>query len=357
VTSRAFERAELESARAPLERATTLPVRAYTDPAIFAREQERVFAREWIALARQEQLAAPGDYVARTLAGEPILIVRGRDGRVRALSRVCRHRSALLAEGSGHVDTFECPYHRWVYGLDGRLLGTPLMQGTSDFDRSQICLPEYRVETWGGFVFVNLDPDAPPLAPRLETLRGSLESASLEGLCVARTLEFDSPWNWKVLVDNFMESYHHLGPHRATLLPIYPAADTHATDSDGPWALLVNPTEQAGLGTLLVANIFPCSLFAVLGDHGFWYELAVESAVRFTLRIHVLVPQPWLDDPAKAAEIEAIGAGLELVHREDIGICDSVWHGLQSRAAAPGRYSRLEKALWQFSQWWLARVA
>jgi phenylpropionate dioxygenase-like ring-hydroxylating dioxygenase large terminal subunit len=357
MTKQSLEPAELEATRAKLEQASSLPTRAYTDAAVFALERERIFAREWLAVARLEQVEAAGDYLAKTIAGEPIVVVRGQDGRVRALSRVCRHRSALLVEGAGHADTLECPYHRWIYALDGKLLATPLMQGARGFERSAFCLPEYRVETWGGFVYVNLDPDAEPLAPRLAPLAHELAALALEELRVARTLEFDSPWNWKVLVDNFMESYHHLCPHRETLLPIYPAADTYAVDSDGPWALLVNPSKQPDFATLLVANVFPCQLFALLRDHGFWYELEIESADRFALRIHALVPQAWLDDPAKAGEIDALCAGLELVHRQDIAICESVWRGLKARSAAPGRYSPLEKALWQFNQWWLARVA
>lgn len=357
MSSHGFGAAELEAARAPLERASTLPTRAYTDPAFFARERERIFAREWIAVARLEQVAAAGDFVAKSVAGEPIVIVRGQDGRVRALSRVCRHRSALLVEGAGRADTLECPYHRWAYGLDGKLLAAPLMPGARDFERSEIRLPEYRVEIWGGFIYVNLDREAAPLGPCIAPLARELAGLSLEDLRIARTLEFDSPWNWKVLVDNFMESYHHLGPHRATLLPLFPAADTYAVESDGPWALLVNPPQQGDVGTLLVANIFPCHLFALFPDHGFWYELELESAFRFALRIHALVPQSWLEDPAKAPEIDAIVGGLEHVHREDIAICDSVWRGLRSQAAAPGRYSPLERALWQFNQWWLARVA
>lgn len=334
----------------------TLPVRSYTDPAIFALERERIFAREWLALARLEQVARPGDYVSKSIAGEPVVIARGHDGLLRALSRICRHRSALLVDGSGRADTFECRYHRWVYGLDGKLRSAPLMQGASEFEPSAICLPEYRVETWAGFVFVNLDSNAAPLAPSLTSLARALVDLPLEDLRVARTISFDSPWNWKVLADNFMESYHHLGPHEGTLLPIYPAAGTFAVDADGPWALLVNPSKHPEFGTLYVANVFPCQLFALLTDHGFWYELEVEAADRFVLRIHTLVPQGWLDDPAKASEIDALCAGADLVHREDIGVCESVWRGLQSHAAAPALHSTLEKALGQFNQWWSARI-
>ena len=121
-------------ARAPLAQAWTLPVAAYTSPDIYAREEARIFRRSWWPLARLDQVGQPGDYLSLDLAGQPVMVVHGHDGRVRVLSRVCRHRAALVAEGSGNRKLFTCPYHSWSYDTGGELVRAPLREGAEGFD-------------------------------------------------------------------------------------------------------------------------------------------------------------------------------------------------------------------------------
>ena len=155
--------------------ATTLAPRSYTDPAHYDREVERIFRREWIAVAREDQVPRPGHYVAFDLLGEPLVAVRGGDGEVRVLSRVCRHRWMPIVErGVGRRSAFQCPYHLWTYALDGHLVGAPEMDRTPGFDRTACRLPALRVELWQGWVFANFDPDAAPLAPRLAGLERAI---------------------------------------------------------------------------------------------------------------------------------------------------------------------------------------
>src|SRR5512134_3261419 len=139
---------DLAAALGPLATASTLPPRCYVDPAVYAREVERIFRREWICVGREDEIAAPGDHFAFTLFGDPLVAVRGDDGAIRVLSRVCRHRWMPVVEGRGNRRSFQCPYHLWTYALDGRLLGAPEMQRAEGFERASCRLPALRVETW-----------------------------------------------------------------------------------------------------------------------------------------------------------------------------------------------------------------
>lgn len=182
--------------RAPLARSSTLPPAAYIDARVFDVEVDTIFARDWVCVARQEQLSAAGDYVCVDLPGQPIVVARGRDGGLRAFSRICLHRAMPVAEGAGNASRFVCPYHHWTYELDGSLRSAPMMAGAEGFEPSRCRLPALRLEVWQGFVFVNRDPDAAALGPRLAGLEALIRPYGFSELVVAATTEFDSPWNW-----------------------------------------------------------------------------------------------------------------------------------------------------------------
>lgn len=364
--------ARLEGARRPLGRAETLPPEAYTSPEVYAQEEARIFRREWLCAGRLDQVPEPGDYVALDLLGHKLVMVRGEDRRVRVLSRVCRHRAAELVQGRGRARSFPCPYHRWTYGLDGSLLGAPLMDEV-DLDRAACRLPALRTEVWAGWLFVCLDPEAPPLAPRLAGLEALVADYRLEDMVADEPLVYDSPFNWKVLVENFMEAYHHVGTHRDTLEPLFPARAASVPDNGGePWSLLRMPPAASGApeeglppieglpearrGELLAVCVPPCHLFALTDASLAWYQLLPDAAARFALRIHTCVPRRVHEDPALEGPRRALRELTALVHGQDIGACEAVWSGLHSRDAAPGRLHRLEAAIWQQNQWWIARM-
>ena len=131
-------------------------------------ELDAVFAHEWLCVGRSERIPNRGDWFTTTLGNEPIIVARDKTGTVNALSAVCRHRAMQVCDGTGNSTTLKCPYHHWTYALDGRLLGAPAMERTAAFEKSDWGLPRLQVEEWQGFVFVNLDRAAPPLAPTLE---------------------------------------------------------------------------------------------------------------------------------------------------------------------------------------------
>ena len=221
----------LAGARRPLEHASTLPAEAFTSAAVHALEHERIFAREWLCAGRADQIPSAGDYFTLDLLGDKLVVVRGRDDRIRVLSRICRHRGAELVRGAGNARSFRCPYHAWTYRLDGTLAGAPYMEDAAGFERADCRLPELRSELWEGFVFVNFDLDALPLAPRLAPLSKLLAHYRMHEMVAVETATFDSPFNWKVLVDNFMEAYHHIAIHRDTFEPIFPAARSWSPDN------------------------------------------------------------------------------------------------------------------------------
>src|SRR5437763_7539719 len=150
-----------------LERASTIPARYYTDAAVAGDERRSIFARTWQLAGRAEQVAEPGQFFTTIVADEPLLIVRGNDGVVRAMSNVCRHRAGPVAKGEGKRPVLQCGYHGWTYSLEGRLLKTPRFENVQDFDPAACVLPQFRVETWLDLVFVNLDPGAASLRESL----------------------------------------------------------------------------------------------------------------------------------------------------------------------------------------------
>jgi phenylpropionate dioxygenase-like ring-hydroxylating dioxygenase large terminal subunit len=340
---------------------------------VFELERERIFARSWMAVAREEQVPEPGDYLTLTLAGQPLVVVRGRDRRVRVLSSVCLHRAARVVEGSGNRTHFTCPYHAWSYGLDGVLLRAPLMEGTRAFTPGECRLPELRSENWGGFVMANLDPGAEPLAPQITEFTALFAAYRLQEWRCIDVLEYESPWNWKVLVENFMEAYHHIGIHPETFEPRFHARDSRVPDASGPWSVLHMPAapttggEVHGLPRmdgldpdqqrdLYASVVLPCLMLGLQADVCAWYQLLPDAHDRFKLRIHVLVPPETAALPEQEAIRDGLRAAVDAIHQEDIRANDLVQTGLRAPLTGQGRLSPLEKSIWQTNRWWLERM-
>lgn len=342
---------DFEVLKGHVNQSGTLPRDLYTDPGVFAREVDAIFRREWLAVARSDDLAGPGDFATAELAGDPVLIVRGDDGVLRAFANVCLHRACPIAQGRGHAanGVLTCPYHRWTYTLAGRLKGTPLMDQAEGFDRTALGLTPLGVEEWCGFVFVNADADAAPLGPRVGSLTTLLAPYRLAEMVLYETLRFDSPWNWKVMVENFMESYHHMGTHPETLNASYPAAGTHWVDLEGDFTLLENPPGPGVQAEpFWVACVFPTLLLALVRGtpaHLVWYQMDIDTHDRFDLKIHLLAtPELAADPDYRRSQAQLVRA----IHLEDIPMCEGVWKGLNSRYHRDGRLSHLEAANWKF---------
>ena len=197
--------------------ARTMPSGFYSSEAFLEIEKEEIFRKEWICLGRIDEVSKKGDYFATQLLDEPLIVVRGQDNKVRVLSNVCRHRSSVIAEGKGNTKNFVCPYHAWTYETDGQLLRAPYMDKVPAFEIKGCKLPEIKTEFWRGFIYVNLDGKAKPLAPRLKNLEPYIANYHPEDM-VVQTVQNDVwPTNWKSLAENFMEGYHLSVVHQNTL--------------------------------------------------------------------------------------------------------------------------------------------
>jgi choline monooxygenase len=189
----------------------TLPYDWYVDPAVLTLERERIFTRTWQYVARLDQVAEPGQFVATTLGALPIVLVRGRDTMLRGFVNVCRHRGFELCEGEGRRETLQCPYHAWTYDLDGSLRTAPRADAEPGFDRGDLGLVPVAVATWGPFVFANADRDASPLEDWLEDVPALLAADGLDvdALRFHHRVDVDEyACNWKVCAENFLECYH-----------------------------------------------------------------------------------------------------------------------------------------------------
>ena len=207
----------------------TLERAFYTDRAIYERELERIVTRQWLLVDHVSALPGPGDYLLYNIAGESIVLVRGRDDTVRAFFNVCRHRgSRICLAPKGHVRTLTCPYHAWVYDLAGELIHAPLM--ADDFDRKAWPLHRCRVRIWEGLMFVNLardDDDIGDFDAIAQTFARYIGSHRLADAKIVHKATYPTDANWKLAVENFRECYHCAGAH-----PEYTAVNAYVNDGN-----------------------------------------------------------------------------------------------------------------------------
>jgi choline monooxygenase len=188
----------------------TLPWSWYVDEAALRLEQERIFRRYWQYVARVDEIAEPGSFHTSRAGDVPVLLLRDREGELRAFLNVCRHRGSIVCKGSGRRETVQCPYHAWTYGLDGRLLTAPRSDREAGFDADELGLVQLQLDTWGPFVFVNPDPDAAPLEETLEDVSERIAAAGIDvdALRFLSRAETEYEANWKICAENFLECYH-----------------------------------------------------------------------------------------------------------------------------------------------------
>jgi choline monooxygenase len=191
-----------------IEHAYTLPSQFYIDPKFQELEKQNIFHRTWQIVGRHEQVSKPGDYFTTNLCGEPLLIVRDNENKLRGHYNVCRHRAGPPAEGCGSRKVFRCGYHGWTYGLDGRLLNAPEMEGTEDFCFEDFRLRPVNVDEWEGQIFVNLDSEAEPLLKALRELPEQAAKFKFGQMKLAGRRDYPMQCNWKVYIDNYLEGYH-----------------------------------------------------------------------------------------------------------------------------------------------------
>lgn len=201
---------ELAATRAPRAEAIHLPPHYYTSPAILELEKEKLFFKDWLVVGRVEEWPNPGDYRAFELVGEPIVVCRNKDGQLNAFSNVCRHRGVAVAIGEGNAKEFLCPYHSWAYDLNGTLVSPSRPRGVTIKDAEGRRLPPIKLDTWGGFVFINFDENAPSLADYLDVddYRKAAAYVKPEDTVLVDTYTYELDCNWKLVPENLADVYH-----------------------------------------------------------------------------------------------------------------------------------------------------
>lgn len=326
-----------------LSRAATIPARWYTDPEFLKSEQERVFGRTWQPVGYLSSVAKPGDYFACDIQGEPIVVARANDG-LRAFSNVCRHRASTIVEGSGSASVLRCPYHAWTYELNGKLLGTPEFEGVQDWDRGGVCLPQFRVETWGPFVFVNLDAKAPPLVEVWGDIPRQVEQfgCPIDRLRLSARRDYVIQCNWKVYIDNYLEGYHLPAAHPGLFRELDYAhyrVDTFRYYSSQVAPIRVREGDGAnrryqydtGGASALYFWIFPNFMLNIYPDN-LSSNIIVPMGPDKTLTVF-----EWFGYEGEISE--ATIAFSDEIQQEDIRICENVQRGLHSRTYNQGRFS------------------
>ena len=352
-----------------ISQAVALPPTAYASQELYELERERIFEREWLCIGREEQIASPGDYFTLEVLDEPMVIVRGRDGEVRALSTICRHRYMPVVEGRGNLRKFTCPYHLWTYRLDGSLGGAPYMDRSEALDRD--CgLPRFRLESWQGFLFVNLDPDAAPLAPRLAGVSERIAAFQLADWPVGA--HYDQVWqgNWKLAAENGMESYHHMGLHADNVEPWMPAAGTYFEQADAHWNLHRTPIDHAATrergmdfetgssaldddtrAAMLVFFIYPSFVFVLLPNNTTWLSFLPLGPERIRVIAGMDVPKELADTQGKLLQ-----PALEYLNAQDSAATEKLQSVMCSRHAVPGALSDKEESILHFYRYLASRL-
>jgi choline monooxygenase len=322
----------------------------YRDESSDQLDRRAVFARSWQLMGPASRLGALGDHVVGEIAGVPVIVVCGEDGRLRGFHNVCRHRAGPLAtcDGTG-ARRLRCRYHGWTYGLDGRLRSAPDMDGAVDFDPAVIRLPEIRLATWRGLLFAALDDAAPPLEELMAGLDEQLPDGALAGYMFHRRVSYDIACNWKVYVDNYLEGYHvpHVHPGLNRMLDYR----SYATET-GRWhSLQYSPLESAGelygSGEALYCFVWPNTMLNVLPDRLQTNRVLPAGAAHCRVDFDYYYPEEVNAEARHTAD----QAFSDQVQAEDVTICEQVQRGLSSGSYVAGRLNpRRESGVHHFHE-------
>ena len=341
------------------EGAKSLPQRYSVSPELFEEELEKIFARHWVLVGHQSEVAQAGDYFVRDVAGESLIIVRDKTEKVRGFYNVCRHRGTRLCEEErGHGAAIQCPYHAWTYGLDGRLVGAPHMDEVKSFKREQYSLHAVNIGLWEGFIFVNLEKNPIPLEKWFAPLRGKFSQWNLPRLRSAKRVVYDVKANWKLMFENYAECYHCPGVHpMLSRVSPYDSAENDLTE--GPFlggfmrinagksltmtgeacAMAIAPHHENG-DQVFYYSIFPNMLLSMHPDYVMVHQLWPQSPER------TLILCDWFFHPeAFDRDVFRPEDAIEfwdVTNKQDWHVCELSQQGIASRAYEPGPYSARE---------------
>jgi Rieske 2Fe-2S family protein len=374
----------------------------YVDPAIFEHELERVITRNWVLAGHQSELPEPGDFKVFGVADESAIIVRGSDGELNAFANVCRHRgSKVCLDRSGHVDKFMCPYHGWMYDIDGNLVAARSMD--AGFDKSAYGLKRVSIDVIGGFILIAFSDDPPATDCAKRDLAEPMAMFDFDNLKVAAHKVYDIPANWKLAIENYQECYHCATAHpeyaqRHTLMVDWRKRDRlqgkmkARMQSCGLQDLEIDPLDldvPAGqldygysrtalfegyltgsedgqplaplLGQLTGfdggASDFSLGGFSYLlvySDHAVAYVFTPVDMNNCKCEIYWLVRSNA--EEGKDYDVDQLTWLWDVTTEADKEIIVNNWRGLQSRYYQPGPFSAMERMEKMWVEWYLQQV-
>ena len=337
----------------PHGEAEALPFEAYHDPDHFELEQREIFGRDWVFVCMEADLPDPGDYQTLRIGDEPVVVLRGSDGALRALSNVCRHRGAVMLKGAGNARNVVCPYHAWTYTNDGALRGVPF-PGEVRIDKRAHGLPRFRLECWLGFVFVSLNDAAPPLEERFRGLETHISGYGIPDFRHTHPIAVQR-WqaNWKLAIENFVEGYHFFAVHANTVETAARTRDCFYVEGRADWSitgghqlddpitltdwLRGKPRRIQYLSICLPPNLV-CNLY---DGYMTWARVLPTSSTTCEIAVGTCAD--------RAFEVgRRLQAFTDETFSEDREICESVQRGVTSRRSSGGRLVELERAVVDF---------
>jgi choline monooxygenase len=321
----------------PIERAWTPPAGWYYDAELYELEHRAVFHRSWQLACRVDEVKEPGQWRAGCFAREPWVVVRQEDGSVRAFSNVCRHKGREVVTDAGE-GPLVCGYHGWKYGADGGLKSAPKMAGVQDFDKSAMSLPELRCETWGPWVFVNLDDGADDLADELAPLTEALDASGWGELKYYSSTSWDIACNWKVYADNYLDGGYHI-PHMHPSLDAQLDMESYGTELFNRFNIQSSGRGEGNQGGRIGDGAIYAWLYPNLALNRYGSCLDSNYIVPVGPDRCRVVYEFFFHPDVPDAEIAASVEQSAVTQREDIEICESVQRGVVSARYHRGRYA------------------
>ena len=360
--------------RKPLLQAHTLPSHCYTSDEFFQREVENIFSSAWHFVGRADELAGAGDFLVVDTKAGSALVCRSADRQLHGFVNACRHRGTRLKSNAGNCRNIICPYHAWIYELNGKLKAAPGMEQVENFDTTDFGLQPLRLQTWGGFIFVNLDNTAPDLLDWIGDFAQRMEGHRLDELRCVKRIEFTIKANWKFLIANALEAYHTGIVHRDSL----GAQESEPEQTRGQWdALYVLSDENKSIATLpgevqampfihglnekalkgtWFTCIYPCTQIVFSQDCVWWLDFKPLAADCTHLTIGACFPQSSITLPDFETRVAPYFRRWESATPEDNAIAEAQQQGHTAGLSMPGRYSAREHCVHALDNWVLDRV-
>jgi Rieske 2Fe-2S family protein len=362
-----------DATRKALREARHAPGYIYYSQDFYRAEVEQYFMRDWLFVAREEELANPGDYLSMRLVEQPVVISRGKDGELRANYNLCLHRGVEVAYGAGNAQMFKCPYHGWTYDVSGKLIGAPHMGQTQGFDIRNCRLKPIRLDTWRGNIFINFDPAAAPLADFVRELEQEFGFLQMENCRLGYKITQELDCNWKLVHENYLDFYHVHVLHARTTGARFSWKDEDWKKRDNGISLFYKASPHTPNGELLFGKM-PWLEDRDVTFAGTSYRrpnitlfARVDTARiacawplgpnKCVVVIHILFPEDFVKRPDFKEKAGIAGEFQRRTLGEDVDMLVSLQRAMPLKAYTPGPMSYLENPIHHYLNTHLDQIA